>query len=115
MTVAQVSYVANDTSCAGCSHPAAAAEAPQRLRRGTGPRASLVALARACDAVLVEAVDQRAARDAEHLGGARLVAGAALERLEDALLLELGHGRADLARHGVGAGRADRERRRGGG
>src|SRR5207302_1042295 len=72
-------------------------------------RASFVPLARARDAVLVESIDQRAARDAELLGGARLVAGALVERLDDALLLELGDGRTHLARH-VGAG--DRSRRR---
>src|SRR5262245_58483656 len=107
MGVAQFLYVALATDRAGGSHIA------RRAARFVGRL--LVALARARDAVLVEPVDQRAARDAEHLGGARLVAGTALEGLEDALLLELGHGRADLARHVVGAGRADRERRRDGG
>jgi hypothetical protein len=68
----------------------------------------LVALAGASDVVLVEVVDEGAARDADHLGGAGLVAGAALE---DALFLELGDGGADLARHVGGAGRGSQMRR----
>src|SRR5690348_10801890 len=44
-------------------------------------------LARPREAVLVEPVDQRAARDAEQLGGLGLVAAGLLERGEDALHL----------------------------
>src|SRR3569623_3495808 len=43
--------------------------------RRVWPGGLLVALARARDAVLVEADDQRAARAVKQLGGARLVAG----------------------------------------
>src|SRR6478735_9068220 len=60
---------------------------------------SFVALTRASDAVFVEPVDQRAARNTEELGGARLIAGAFVERFEDALLFELGDRRANLRRH----------------
>ena len=71
---------------------------------GTDDRiALLVPLARAGDAVLVETIDQRAAGDAEHLRGARLITRASLERLEDALLLES----ATVARTCVGMSAAD--------
>src|SRR5438093_5096 len=77
------------TASASCLPPA----------RSPRSATSVLALPRTRDTVFVEAVDQGAARDAEELGGARLVAGAFVERLEDPLLLELGDGRADLARH----------------
>src|SRR3954452_302984 len=93
-------------------HPQRTSWPPRRQRSSSRTRCSLfVALTWTRDAVLVEAIDQRAARDAELLGGAGLVAGALVERLEDALLLELGDRRAHLGRH-VARERARRWRRR---
>src|SRR5205807_2620318 len=55
------------------------------------------ALARPRHVVLGEPVDQRAQRDAEELRGAGLVAGALIERLDDALALRIAVGAG--ARH----------------
>src|SRR5687768_16529694 len=48
-------------------------------------------LARTREAVLVQAVEQRATRDAEHVGRLRLIALALLEGLHDLALLGVGH------------------------
>lgn len=59
-----------------------------RLTRPHG-RAASKALARARQTESLDAIDQRTARNLEHLRGARLVAGTRFQRLNDGLALEL--------------------------
>src|SRR5207302_39282 len=49
-------------------------------------------LARSRDAERAQAIDERTSRDAEHLGGGRLVSAARAQRVFDALTLERGDG-----------------------
>src|SRR5690606_4426780 len=80
----------------GSAWPCFTGDAPPAAhppRRPAAAHRTSARLARPRQAVGVEAVDERAARDAEQLGGAGLVAAGLLERLEDAAPLE----RLDLA------------------